>query len=130
MEKILPALPPVPTSMNPHAVMSQMVAQINSLQQALHQQQNVAIILAAELFRAKGFIQDNMLVAPGHSAVNVLQPLVHAVGQKRIDGLEHFFGGEPATILLSMDSSGVDQLLVVKLVSISEAEAATANALN
>lgn len=129
MEKILPP-PDMGTAMNPMAVIKAQAERIAFMDHMITQHQNISIILAMELLRNSGSIQENMIVAPGRSALNIIGPMSYVITQKRINQIEHLYMDGPPTIQMSQTKVGDDDALVVMIKSISEAEQDAAKQLN
>ena len=104
-----------------------MMARINELE---HKFGSIQVILACAIFRAKEMITDNMVTAPGRSALNLVLPLEHLISQKQIDAIEHMFPGDaPAVIFKAEKILGQDWLRVC-LVPLQEAEETSRTTLN
>jgi hypothetical protein len=101
---------------------------VAGLHNQIHQMTNIHVILAAELFKKMGYIQENVIITSSflkdeRPMYRVGQPLIHSVSQTAIDGLEHLFAEGLPTIGFTQEIVNGFPHLIIKLVSVPQAEA-------
>lgn len=92
--------------------------------------ESLQVILAASIFREKGLIKDNLLVAPGHPGIVATGPLEYVVSQDQINALESLFPGDHPTVIYKQEVVMDKTYLRILLTSLSDAEQTSARALN
>jgi len=101
------------------------------LKTQLANQTNIAIILAQEMFRVLGYIEENRIIVQGaRPGVRLKQDLVHAIPQSHIDQIETMFNGEPPAINYRDHVVNGQHHLVITLKGETDAQQAERNPLN